>query len=203
MSNILRTVLNIAASVLILFTAATSHAGDIVVFDNLSNSRSFTSTSSVPNTFMGNGYKLSAGTTNISGFELNPVNLSGTSFTSLQTTIFVWGTVNTTGTVDAATPAFNNLLGTYVLTQSGAYTSGYYFPTTISLSTPLSITSPTIGLSFNYQGSTDGVHYSSVDKLTSLISYGTAPTAGSQLFTDISATPVQRQMAILHQTLDC
>jgi hypothetical protein len=46
----------------------------------------------------------------------------------------------------------------------------------------LSIPSTTIGLTFNYQGTTDGVTYNSVNSLTSLIEYGMPPTVGSQLF---------------------
>lgn len=139
---------------------------------------------------MGDAYVLAAGTTTITGFDVFPVNLSGTAYTGLKINIFVWGTVNTNA-ASAGSPAFGNLLGSYDLTSSGTFTSGFFYPFEgspvgsapgISLGTPLAISSPTIGLSFNFQGTTDGVNYSSVNSLTSIIQYGMAPTVGSQVF---------------------
>ena len=51
----------------------------VVVFDNASNYENsvagavFASTGSTPNTFMGDGYLLTPGTTNITGFDIFPV----------------------------------------------------------------------------------------------------------------------------------
>src|ERR1039457_7157023 len=86
------------------------------------------STSSTPNYFMGDAYNLAAGSTAITGFDLYPVNTSGVNFTGLHINIYVWGTVNTSGTVNATTPAFSNLLGSYTLTEAGSFNSGFYFP---------------------------------------------------------------------------
>jgi len=95
------------------------------------------------------------------------------------------------GTVSATTPAFGNLLGSYTLTSPGSFDNGFFFPfegTTpgvtpgITLTTPLNISSTTIGITFNYQGTTDGTTYNNVNSLTSLIGYGTPPTVGSQVF---------------------
>ncbi len=168
-----------------------------VVFDNVSNFENsvlgadITGTSSTPNTFMGDAYVLSAGTTTITGFDLFPLNFTtATTFSGLRVTFYVWGTVNT-GTVSAATPAFGNLLGTYTFDtatpgfgpggdvysiENDGITPGY------TLATPLALSGTTIGLTFNYQGTVDGVNYSTVNNLTSLISDGTAPSVGSQLF---------------------
>src|SRR5581483_5709734 len=53
----------------------------------------------------------------------------------------------------------------------------------ITLTTPLTIPGTTIGLTFNYQGSTDGgTTFNNVNSLTSLITYGTPPTTGSLVF---------------------
>jgi len=170
--------------------------GPNVVFDNMSNfgnavpGANVTSTASTPNTFMGAGYMLSPGTTSITGFDIYPANLSATSFTGLKINIFVWGSVNL-GTVSAATPAFANLLGSYSLTSAGNFATGFYFPFEgspvgvnpgITLGSPLAIPGTTIGLTFNYQGTTDGVTYNNVNSLTSLISYGSAPSVGSLVF---------------------
>jgi PEP-CTERM motif len=147
------------------------------------------STSSSPNTFMGDAYTLGAGATSITGFDIYPVNVSGTSFTGLKINIFVWGSVNTSGTVNSTTPAFGNLLATYTLTSAGNFSTGFYFPFEsatpgvtpgISLATPLNVPG-TVGISFNYQGTTDGVNYSSFQNLTSIIS-SNAPTVGSEVF---------------------
>lgn len=138
---------------------------------------------------MGDGYNLAPGTTSITGFDLYPVNVTGVNYTGLQITIYVWGSVNTSGTVNATTPAFGNLLATYTLTAAGAFNSGFYFPFEsvpgvtpgVTLATPLSIPSTQIGLTFNYQGTTDGVNYASANNLTSIIS-SNQPTVGSEVF---------------------
>lgn len=171
----------------------------VVVFDDISTYESgaaaavssATSTGSTPNTFMGDGYTLLTGTKDITGFDIYPTNLSGTNYTALKATIYVWGTVNT-GTVSAATPAFSNLLGSYTITSTGTYTTGYFYSFEsatpgvnpgISLTTPLALSSSTIGLTFAYQGSTDGTTFATANSLTSLITYGTAPvTVGSEVF---------------------
>src|SRR5438445_7052253 len=98
-----------------------------VLFDNMSNfensvaGANIASTSSTPHTFMGDGYSLISGANTITGFDIFPANASGTSFDSLKITIYVWGTVNTSGTVNSTTPAFGNLLATYTLTASGTF----------------------------------------------------------------------------------
>lgn len=168
-----------------------------LVFDNISNARNavpgavLTSTSSTPNTFMGSAYNLFPGTTAITGFDLFPVNLSGTSFNALRINIYVWGGVNL-GTVNATTPAFSNLLGQYTLSTTGTFNTGFYFPFEnaipgsapgISLGTPLALSSNQIGITVNYQGSTDGgTTYANVNSLTSPITYGTPATVGSNVF---------------------
>jgi hypothetical protein len=169
-------------------SAASSQAQ--LAFNNVPTSGfSAFSTSSTPNTFMGDGYNLAPGTTAISGFDVYPVNTSGVNYVALKITIYVWGSVNTSGTVNAVTPAFSNLLATYTLTSAGAYNTGFYFPFEnvpgvlpgITLGSPLAVPSTQIGLTFNYQGSTDGTTYSPANNLTSIIS-SNQPTVGSEVF---------------------
>ena len=108
---------SLLTAVVTVVLAATSAKAD-VVFDNISNYEAgntnshISATGSTPNTFMGDGYVLAAGATDITGFDIFPVNLSGTTYTGLKINSYVWGTVNT-GTVNATTPAFGNLLGSY------------------------------------------------------------------------------------------
>ena len=147
-------------------------------------------------TFEGDGYTLAAGTTDLSGFDFYPINgTAATTFTNIQVNLYVWGTVNTTTTPSATTPAFSNLIShiTGVATfASPGLQPGYIgllggtTPSTtgdFTLSTPLSIPSSTVGITINYQGSTDnGATYSSVQTLTSYIPYGVPPTVGASLF---------------------
>jgi hypothetical protein len=161
-------------------------ASSQLVYDNISAyengvpGATVTATGSTPNTFMGAAYTLAAGTTAITGFDLFPANLSGTTFTALKMNVYVWGNVNT-GTVSAANPAFSNLLGNFSVTSAvDTYPTGSFFSFEgVTLNTPISLTGTTIGLTFNIQGSTDGVNFSTVNSLTSLITYGAAPTVGS------------------------
>ena len=183
-----------AAAAALLASGASADAA--LLFDNISpyengtTGASVSATGSTPNTFMGDGYNLVAGATDITGFDLYPVNLSGTSFTGLKLNIYVWGAVNT-GTVSATAPAFSNLLASYSLTSTGTFASGSFFPFEsaspgatpgVTLGTPLVIPSSTIGLTFNYQGTTDRTTYANVNSLTSLIAYGVPATVGSDVF---------------------
>jgi len=185
----------LGASAALLLVAATSEAG-FVAFDNISNyeggnpAAKIATTGSVPNTFMGQGYVLAPGTIAITGFDLYPANLSGPTYTGLKVNIFVWDTVNM-GTVNASHPAFGNLLGSYSFTESGTFTTGTYYPQEgspvgsapgFTLPTPLTLADTTIGLSFNVQGTTDGIHYNNANNLSPLISYGTLPSVGSEVF---------------------
>ncbi len=187
----------LAAVAVSLASASTSNA--TLIFDNMdgtaaSGAPSLTSTGSTPNTFMGDAYTVDPNTTDITGLDLFPVNLSGTNFTNLKLNIYIWGTVNT-GTVAAGTPAFSNLLGSYALTSTGTFTSGFFYSFVsatpgvtpgITFGTPLVLPAGdnTLGLTLNYQGSTDGVTYNNVNSLTSIISTGAgaAPTVGSDVF---------------------
>lgn len=184
-----------AATIIALAAVATTSKATLV-FDDISNFRNGvtgatgTSTGSTPNTFMGDGYTLTPGTFDITGFDVYPVNSTGTNYTNLQISIYVWGSVNT-GTVSASAPAFSNLLNSYTLTSAGTYTSGFYYSFEgatpgvtpgITLGTRLVIPSNTVGITLAYQGSTDGTTYASANNLTSLITTGTAPTVGSEVF---------------------
>jgi hypothetical protein len=168
-------------------------AASIVVFDNITANQTagtgIVSTSSNPNTFMGGAYVLTPGTTAISGFDLYPVNATTTNYTGLKISVYVWGSVNT-GTVNATNPAFSNLLGTYSATLGGTFTAGFYYPVEsanpgvdpgFAFATPLALTSTTIGVTVNVQGTTNGTTYANANNLTSIITYGQTPAVGSLL----------------------
>ena len=184
----------LGASSAVLLSSTVAKAD--VLFDNMSKfengdpNANVAVTSSTPNTFMGNAYTLIPGASTITGFDLFPANLTGTTFTGLKLTVYVWGSVNM-GTVNGANPAFGDPLATYTQMSSGTFSSGFYYSFEGSpvgsapgfvLSTPLSIPGNTIGLSFNFQGTTDGSTYNSVNSLTSLITYGVTPSIGNQIF---------------------
>jgi hypothetical protein len=187
-----------AACAFALSVFATSSQA-VVVFDNISAFEAAapgaggTGTSSSPNTFMGDAYTLAAGTTQITGIDLLPF-YAGTStviYNGLKVNFYIWGTVNT-GTVSAATPAFSNLLGSYSVTYTGSFQSGFYYSLEsaspgvtpgISLTTPLTVTGPSVGITVNTQGSTDGgLTFATVQNLTSVITYGVPATVGANVF---------------------
>jgi len=183
------------AACIVLATSLGARAD--LVFDNMTTYESgntnahIAATGSTPNTFMGGAYTLASGKTAITGFDVFPANLSGSNYTGLRMNIFVWGSVNTSGTVNGTTPAFGNLLASYTFTSSGSFNTGFFFPFEgspvgsgpgVTLGTPLAISSTTIGITFNFQGTYDGVNYFSTNSLTSIIGYGVPPTVGSQVF---------------------
>ncbi len=185
----------LAGSVAAVALTAGSARGALL-FDDISAAESgvtgasITATSSTPNTYLGDGYVLATGAKDITGFDLFPYNNTGTNYTGLSLTVYVWGTINT-GTVSATAPAFSNLLGTYTATSTGTFNTGSYYSfqtgspgatPAITLGTPLQLTSNTVGLTFAYQGTTDGVTFANANNLTSIISYGVAPTVGSEVF---------------------
>lgn len=215
----------LAAGTLALLLAAPGAHAQTLIFDNISSyengatGSNASTTSSTPNTFMGDGYTLLSGTKDITGFDIYPTNVTGTNYTGLKATIYVWGTVNT-GAVSASTPAFSNLLGSYTITSTGTYTTGFFYPFEsakpgvtpgISLTTPLALSSPTIGLTFAFQGTTDGATYAPANNLTSLITYGVPPTVGSQVFngyyrnanseTNGNFTSTLRSLGVTNQSL--
>lgn len=182
------------AAVLALASSLTTKAA--CVFDNMSNVlntnlSAVTGTGSTPNFFMGDGYLLLPGVTNITGFDLFPGNLTGTNFTGIEINIYVWQNVNLSGTVNATTPAFSNLLAAYTATSSGAFNTGFFYifegsPAGVNpgftLGTPLAISGTNIGITFNYQGTYDGVNYFNSNLLYEIIAYGAPPTVGGQNF---------------------
>jgi hypothetical protein len=177
---------------LAIVAAVSQSQAQVLVYDNHTATGSNASTSSTPNTFMGDGYNLLAGTTAITGFDIYPVNTTGVNYNALQIDIYVWGTVNTSGTVNATTPAFSNALAHYTLSTPGTFNSGFFFPFEgspagvnpgITLATPLTIPSTQIGLTFAYQGSTDGgTTFASANNLTSIISINGTNTVGTNVF---------------------
>jgi hypothetical protein len=185
-----------AAATLTTLLAAGAARADMVLFDNASAfesgaaGASGTTTGSTPNSFMGDGYQLLTGATQITGFDLFPVNITGTNFTSLRVTVYLWDNVNTSGTINAATPAFSNLLATQTVTLTDAFNTGFFYPIEDAavgvpgfvLTTPVNITDDVVGLTFNYQGSTDGMTYTSLNALTSLITFGGPASIGANMF---------------------
>lgn len=191
MNSQLRTKLFVAAILSIGTRAA--HAQSLL-FDNLSNYENGVSGAKntwTPTKGAGDPFTLLLGATTITGFDLYALNDATSSYSAYRINIYVWGSVNTSGTVNASTPAYSNLLGNYTFTYNssfGGLADKYFQSATpgvtpgITLSTPLAIPGNTVGFEVNYQGSTDGMTFSSSTLLTSYVTYGTAPTVGSQVF---------------------
>lgn len=213
-----------SATAAAILTAGAAKA-DIVLFDNITAFETGaagaqgTTTGSTPNTFMGGGYELLTGATQITGFDLFPVNITGTNFTNIKVTVYVWDNVNTSGTVNATTPAFSNLLGSFTFTRTDDFSTGFFYPIEnadpslpgFALPTPIDITDGTIGLTFNVQGSTDGVNYANINALTSLITLGVPATVGANVFngyyrnaageTDGNFTSALRSLGLTNQSV--
>ena len=89
--------LRLVAAAAITNMALVNAARASLLFDNISDyesdvaGASVTDTSSTPNTFMGDGYVLATGATDITGLDLFPVNLTGTTYTGLEIGVYVWG----------------------------------------------------------------------------------------------------------------
>jgi hypothetical protein len=186
MTSYLKSALRIAASLALCATASLSHASPIV-FDNYTghlgnNPVGYTTTSSAPNTFMGAGYQLAAGTKTITGFELFPANQTFQTYTGLKINLWVWDTVNMS-TVNADNPAFSNLLGSYSFMHDLThFNGGNFFPTTQNLAAPLLLNDEIIGITFNIQGTVDGINFFNSQNLTSLVSFGAAASVGNHVF---------------------
>jgi MYXO-CTERM domain-containing protein len=194
-----------------------SSANAAVSFDNITG-RSITATSSVPNTFMGGAYNLAAGTTNVTGFQVVCYNATGgaTPINFIKATVYLWDTVNL-GTVSAASPAFSNSLGSssaiYDFTASGGLATGFYSALTMNLASAIALADTQVGVTVNFQASADGVNFTSVSKLTTVITYGAAPAVGSNVFngyyrnagtpseTDGNFTSALRALAVADQSV--
>ncbi len=169
----------------------------VVVFDNVSAVQAatpgatITSTGSTPNTFIGDAYTLTAGTTQITGFDVFSGNLSGVTYTALKLNVYVWGGVNL-GAASVATPAFSTLLGSYTFNSAaGSYASGFYYSfqnavpgsaPALLLAAPIAVPGTAVGITINVQGTTDGLTYASANSLTSMITTGVPATVGSNVF---------------------
>ncbi len=207
-----RAALAVASATWAIGALASSASAD-VVFDNATaaiygiGSTAATghvdATTSSGDSFMGGAFNLAPGTADLTGVTSYFDNITGlvsspgTTFNAVKATVYIYGTY-TPGT-PTGTPAFSNLLGTYSQTISGTfaptasrtsiYSVGGSGSPGISFA-PLVLPTGTtqIGLTFNYQGSSDnGKTFSSLTGLTPVISYtnqgGTdGPTVGSDAF---------------------
>lgn len=167
-----------------------------LVFDNWSNFENYNPlayaawTPDTPNSFMGDGYQLTPGTTNITGFDFIPMNGTSNNLLGVKINVYIWGSINQ-GAVGPSTPAFGNLLGLYTATLSQSIPSSNYFAFEsfppgsapyITLNPPLAIPGTNVGITINYEGTVDGTTYSNMDDLTSLVTYGLPDSVGGADF---------------------
>ena len=125
---------------------------------------------------MGDGYLLTPGTTNITGFDIFFRNQTGSNFTGVQINVYVWGSVNS-GVVGSNTPAFGNALAVYTATITQSFNSGFNYALEavpsgsapgLLLDPPLAVSDTNIGITINIEGTTDGTNYTSFNDLTRL-----------------------------------
>ena len=180
------------------------YASGALLFDNMTSvaPNSLANVTSTPNTFMGDAFVLAPGANDLTGLDLFPYLGSGTSYVGLKLNFYIWGNVNT-GSVTASAPAFSDLIGSYSLTFHRSYPSGYYYnfesatpgvtpgiplpsplllPSTVStVDNSNGTVSDLIGITFNFQGTTDGTNFNSANGLTPIISPN-LPTTGANYF---------------------
>ena len=175
------------ASAFVASLSACAAASADIVFNNViappgGTAPSYTASGSNPNTFMGGRYQLAAGTNRIDMITVTAANLTASAVTYLRATVYVWDNINT-GTVTATDPAFSGLLGTYSadfnLTSTPLATGTFDLFEVSMGKSGLNIADTLLGITVNLQASTDGVTYSSIQALTSIITYGVPAFVGS------------------------
>ena len=150
------------------------------MFDDITG-RSISADTANPDTQMGGGFILVPGTFQITGFELAAGNVTGTTFTGVRYTLSVWSTLST-GAVNAGSPAFSGLLGTFTGTDIATLNNGTELLLPITLASPLTISSTTMGIAVSFEGTTDGVNFNSINGLTPVLTSGSLPAVGTLEF---------------------
>lgn len=181
----------LASSTLLNLGISIGTADAAVVFDNIPQGQYansyFLSLTAIP--YTGEAYSLTPGTTDITGFDLYPANGTTTNYSGMKINIYIWGQVNL-GTVNASNPAFTDLLDEYTFTTP---TVANQFPPSlirlestapgvtpgITLPSPLSISSDVIGVTLNFEGTTDGVTYSDINFLQPTVTFDAPPVVGA------------------------
>jgi MYXO-CTERM domain-containing protein len=175
----------VSASVVALSAASLAQAD--IVFNNViappgGTSPGYNASTSNPNTFMGGRFQLAAGTNRIDSIAVTAGNLTTGAISYLRATVYVWDNINT-GTVSSTDPAFSGLLGTYSadfnLTAAPLAASTFnLFEITLGKA-GLNIADTLIGITVNLQSSADGVTFSSLQNLTSIVTHGVPAFVGS------------------------
>jgi hypothetical protein len=143
-----------------------------------------------PNSWFGDAVNLTASASDITGVDLFIQNDSGQNFNAFRGTIDIWGQVNT-GTVNASSPAFSNLLGSDSFGGSGNYpnNAGQGFAGNgglpgLAFSNPIALNgASTIGISINIQWSNNGGgSFASYNNAGALLAYNGTTATGSGVF---------------------
>src|SRR4051794_4940241 len=135
-----------------------------VVYDAISDLTSFTTTSSVPHTFMGQAFNTSnagGAMPQVTQVQVGMFVLGAQSFSNVRVRLQLWGSFDPAAA--GATNAFSNPLGggPSVFTIGPVSSTGNsVFLLTLTFGVPITLPSTmNLGITFNFQSSTDGVTY--------------------------------------------
>lgn len=133
------------------------------IYDAISDLSSFTTTTSVPHTYMGQAFNVSnaAGANpQVTSVQVGMFVIGAQNFANVRLRLQLWGTFNPAAT--GAADAFSNALGApSVFILGPINTAGNaVFTFTLNFATPITLPSTmNLGITFNFQTSTDGVNF--------------------------------------------
>jgi len=150
-------------TLLVLVSLGQKNASAQVIYDGISDLTSFTTTTSVPHTYMGQAFNVSnaAGPTpQVTSAQVGMFVIGAQSFANVRVRLQLWGTFDPAAT--GATDAFSNALGApLVFTLGPISTAGNgVFVFTLNFGTGITLPSTTnLGITFNFQTSSDGINF--------------------------------------------
>lgn len=140
-----------------------SASAQVTIYDAVSDQSSFTTTGSSPRTYMGQAFNVSGAAGSMPQVTSATVGMfvSGAqTFANVQLRLQIWGTFNAAAT--GAADAFSNPVGgpsTFLLGPIST-TGNSVFLFTLNFATPITLPSTmNLGITFNFQTSTDGVTF--------------------------------------------
>ena len=134
-----------------------------VIYDAISDLTTYTTTTSTPHTFMGQAFNTSnaAGSMpQVSSVQVGMFVIGAQTFANVRLRLQIWGSFSSAAT--GATSVFSNPLGAPSVFNLGPVTTAGngVFVFTLNFATPITLPSTSnLGITFNFQSSSDGVNF--------------------------------------------
>jgi hypothetical protein len=135
----------------------------VIVYDSISDLASFTTTGSVPHTYMGQAFNTTSDggpTPTITAMKLGIFIIGAHTYADVHARVQFWGTFDPTAT--GTTSAFSNPVGSPTVFDLGPITTTGNAAGSFTLTFPVPVTLPgttNLGIGVNFQTSTDGVTF--------------------------------------------